>query len=196
MGRSGTFAALFLGFAAIGVCIVLAGCGENKESKEVQRVLVRATSTTTPRPEKGKRPKPKVSPTKSQEKNAQQVAPTSPAPTKPQPSPVAQVTMKSATPMPSPSAKTTMIFVTSHSFGKILPNKECDYRIEGRGLAECRVYLRRHTLEVELVPTVRTDTKIEFARMTLSFLVSGEYDLVLREPAGREIVLARAARVP
>ncbi|MCX7625488.1 MAG: hypothetical protein N2Z21_04685 [Candidatus Sumerlaeaceae bacterium] len=194
--RAGALSTNSLVFGAMGACLIFFGCGERKENSEVQRKIVRVTSTTTPRPEKGSTRRPTPSPTKGPEEN---IAP-APSPktttTPPQPAVAANATTKTPGPQPSPGNKATIVFVTAHTFDSISPNEDRNYRIEGRGLADCRVYLRRNGIETELIPTSRTDTKIEFAHLTLSFLTSGEYDLVLRDATGREIILARAAKVP
>jgi hypothetical protein len=175
-------------FFVAALLALLNGCKGEPNQAEVQRKLVRATVTSTPRPEKGRRPPPtppkkevKATPTARPTASQNKAAATASSPT-----------AAGKTPTPKP----TMLFVTSHNFDKIVPMEAKDYRIEGRGLSGCRVFLRRYGAETELVPTTRDETAMEFRGLALTFLERGSYDLIIRDTAGRELTLPQAAKVP
>ncbi|MGB9691714.1 MAG: hypothetical protein ACPL7D_06060 [Candidatus Sumerlaeaceae bacterium] len=181
-----------LATAVVGA-LLFSGCGGTQENVEVQRKLVRAETTSTPRPEKGKplapRPAAKAVKSATSSKPTPSRKPGAPEKT------VQSLSAQKVSPTPSPSPRKAMLLVTSHTLSEIDPHVAKDYRIEGNGLGTSRVYLRRYGVETELVPTMRSESLIEFARAEWLFLAPGAYDIVLRDTDGQELILPEGARV-
>lgn len=186
-----------MGVAGIGVV----GCQEKAQEESVQRVVVRATVTPTARPRQGTPgqgiPRPTVRPvtrrdgrttTAAKRGGSSGGAPTARLQTAATAASKPVVSAASAPPEPQ-------FAVTTHTLGRLQPAVVSSYKIEGRGLENCRIYLRRYGAEVELVPTQRNTDRIEFRNVAWPFLETGTYEIVVRRSNGMEVVLPEPARV-
>ncbi len=175
--------------AGVAIAATLLACGGDGE-KSYQRKVVRVEPTSTPLVLRG-RPTPRR--TYSTPK---------PSPSPPPKVFTAAVSSPTPSPTPSPrrgavaSAGSRALLVTTHTLATLRADEKEFHRIEGKGLAGCRVFLRRYGAETELIPTRKSETLIEFRNLPLVFLERGTtYDLVVRDAMGREWLFPEAVTV-
>jgi len=183
------------------VTLVLSGCRSKEDETQVQRVLYKATPVGTPvatfKSKGGKQAPRQQKPTPSKASVAKQEAALQKKESvknikQPTPAATSSVNDRRA----SSRVERGVSLVTTHTLGLVCPDIPSTYRIEGSGLGECHVYLRRYGVETELIPSQRTETLLEFRDARWLFLESGAYDLIVRDPRGQEWEFPEAVRVP
>lgn len=85
--------------------------------------------------------------------------------------------------------------ITSQTLAKVSLSTAGTYRVLGDHLRESDVYLRSMSLQIQLIPSARSDQDILFENSSFSRLQPGAYDLVVRDKSGHEWIYLGVVRV-